>query len=75
MFRLEEAIARAKAGGNKDVKRQLAVALWPGLEYAGQTVNINNLCGGKTKRVDPSWVPIICSICGVSADWLFGIYQ
>jgi hypothetical protein len=74
MFRLDEAIARAKTGGNKDVKQQLAQALWPELGYAGRTVNINNLCSGKTKRIDPKWVPIVCSLCGVSADWLFGIY-
>lgn len=74
MFRLEEAIARARAGGIKDAKRQIAVALWPNLPYGGQTTNINNLCSGRTRRVAPEWIPIICSICGVSADWLFGIY-
>lgn len=74
MFRIEEAIARAKTCGNKDVKQQLATAIWPDLSYAHRTVNINNLCAGRTKRIEPGWVSIICSICGVSADWLFGIY-
>lgn len=75
MFRLDEAIARAKATGNKSAKRSIACALWPELSYEAQTVNINNLCAGRTKRILPEWVPIICSICNVSADWLFGIYN
>lgn len=72
MFRLEEAIARAKTGGNKEIKQALASALWPGLTYAGRTVNINNLCSGRTRRIDPDWVPIICEMCDVSAGFLFG---
>lgn len=73
MFRIEEAIARAKASGKKNIKRELAEALWPEASYFSQNNNINNIANGSTKRINPDWVPIICTMCGVSADWLFGI--
>lgn len=73
MFRVEEAIARAKQSGRKITKKELAAELWPEAQESSQIINICKLCKGTTKRIDPEWVPKICQICGVSADFLFGI--
>lgn len=73
MIRLEEALARARHNGRTNVKNELIEALWPGQVRATQIVNFNNLLSGRTKRVDVETVQTICAICGVSADWLFGI--
>lgn len=73
MIRLEEALARARHNGRTNVKDELMEALWPGQVRASQLVNFNNLLSGRTKRVDVDSIRIICTLCGVSADWLFGL--
>lgn len=73
MIRIEQALAVAKENGRKITKKDLASMLWPDTTAAGQQVNMTNLCGGKTARIDPDWIPIICRECGVTADFLFNI--
>lgn len=73
MIRLEEALARARHNGRTEVKEEMMEALWPGQARASKIVNFNNLVSGRTKRVDAETVVTICSLCGVSADWLFGL--
>lgn len=71
-LRVEEAIARAKANGNRIYKKQIAAKLWPESEDSAQQVNMTNLCNGRTQMCRPEWVNIICDMTGVSADFLLG---
>ena len=73
MMRIEQALARAKEQGNKVLKKDLAAKLWPDSAPAAQQVNMTSLCAGKTTKINPDWVNIICDMCGCSADFLFGI--
>jgi len=73
MMRIEQAIARAKEQGNKVTKKEIAARLWPDSVPSAQQVNMTALCSGRTARVNPEWVVIICEMTGVSADFLLGI--
>ena len=73
MMRIEQALARAKEQGNKVLKKDLAAKLWPDSVPAAQQVNMTALCSGRTIKINPDWVNIICEMCGCSADFLFGI--
>ena len=73
MMRIEQAIARAKEQGKKVLKKDLAAKLWPDSTEAGQQVNMTALCSGKTTKINPDWVAIICGMTGCTADFLFGI--
>lgn len=75
MIRLAEAMAYAKEKGllGKKQKAELAQALWPKSNPKSAYMNFLNLESGKSKKVDVEQVPIICSILGVSADFLFGL--
>lgn len=73
MMRIEQAIARAKEQGNKVLKKEIAARLWPDSDAAAQQVNMTALCNGRTARIAPDWVNIICEMTGCSADFLFGI--
>jgi hypothetical protein len=73
MMRIEQAIARAKEQGNKVLKKDIAARLWPNSTDAGRQVCMTNLCAGKTTRIDPEWVAVICEMTGCSADFLFGL--
>ena len=71
-FRIEEAIARAKAKGNKVMKKDIAARLWPDSDASAQQVNMTKLCNGRTQAVKPEWVVVICEMTGCTADFLFG---
>lgn len=73
MFRIEEAIARAKQNGKKVYKKDIAARLWPDSEPIGQQVNMTRLCAGKNAKIDPQWIVIVCEMTGVTADFLLGI--
>ena len=73
MMRIEQAIARAKEQGNKVMKKDVAARLWPNSSPAAQQVNMTTLCNGKTTRINPEWVNIICEMTGFTADFLFGL--
>ena len=73
MMRIEQALARAKEQGNRVLKKDLAARLWPDSTEAGQQVNMTALCSGKTTKINPDWVNIICEMTGCTADFLFGI--
>ena len=73
MMRIEQAIARAKEQGKKVWKKDIAARLWPDSTEAAQQVNMTALCSGKTTKINPDWVAIICEMTGCSADFLFGI--
>ena len=72
-IRLDEAMARARARGRATVKEELLEALYPNQARTTQIVNFNNLKNGRTRRFDVQTIVSICTICGVSADWLFGL--
>lgn len=73
MIRIEQALARAKEQGKKVRKKDLAAMLWPDSAPVAQQVNMTGLCSGKTTKINPDWVPIICEMTGCTADFLFGI--
>lgn len=73
MMRIEQAIARAKDQGKKIMKKDVAARLWPNSSPAAQQVNMTTLCSGKTTRIAPEWVNIICEMTGCTADFLFGL--
>lgn len=73
MMRIEQALARAKEQGKKVLKKDLAARLWPDSAMAAQQINMTNLCSGKTTKINPNWVNIICEMTGCTADFLFGI--
>lgn len=73
MMRIELAIARAKEQGKKVLKKDVAAKLWPDSTEAGQQVNMTALCSGKTTKISPDWVAIICKMTGCTADFLFGL--
>lgn len=72
-MRIETAIARAKEQGRKVMKKEIAARLWPDSNEAAQQVNMTALCSGKTTRINPEWVGIICEMCGCTADFLLGL--
>ena len=73
MMRIEQSIARAKDQGKKIMKKDVAARLWPNSSPAAQQVNMTTLCSGKTTRIAPEWVNIICEMTGCTADFLFGL--
>lgn len=72
-LRIETAIARAKEQGRVVMKRDIAARLWADSTPAAQQVNMSALCQGRTARIAPEWVLIICEMTGCSADYLFGL--
>lgn len=72
-LKLNEAVAYAKKGGKKIRKVDLAVALWTNSSNKTAHTNFSNLAGGKSKKIDIAFVPILCRELGVSADFLFGL--
>jgi len=74
-MRIEQAIARAKEQGNKVLKKELAALLWPDSTENSQQVNMTSLCNGRTTKINPEWVGIICKKCKCSADFLFGLSE
>lgn len=73
VLRIEQALARAKERGIVIKKKELAAMLWPESVEVTQIVNMTKLCSGRTKRVPPEWIRIICNATGVSADFLLGL--
>ena len=73
MMRIELAIARAKEQGNKVFKKDIAARLWPTSTPEAQQVNMSALCSGKTTKINPDWVAIVCEMTGCTADFLFGL--
>lgn len=72
-MRIEQAIARAKDAGRKVLKKDIAARLWPNSNETAQQVNMTALCSGKTTKINPEWVAIICEMTGCTADFLFGL--
>lgn len=73
MMRIESAIARAKENGKNVTKKEIAARLWPNSSETTQAVNMNNVCNGRTARIEPAWINIICEMTGCSANYLLGI--
>lgn len=72
-IRIDEALAKAKYNGKAVLKKDLAAKLWPDSSEISQQVNLSNLCAGRTTKISPEWILILCSELGVSADYLFGL--
>lgn len=67
----KQAIKRGRERGV--TRQQLCEALYPNVPFENATHNLANLINGKSKKVDIDAVPTICKLCGVSADYLFGL--
>lgn len=72
-IKIEEAIARAKESGRRVLKKDIAARIWPDGTPEARQVNMTKLLKGRTLRIEPEWVKIICEMTGVSADFLFGM--
>lgn len=72
-LRIKEAIARASLHGITITQTAIAARLWPDRPKITQQVNMGNLISGRRASVMVEWVPIICEMCGCSADFLFGL--
>lgn len=72
-LKLNEAIARSEANGKKVLKKDIAARLFEGVSESAQQVNMTNLLNGKTQRIKPEWIVIICEMCNCSANFLFGM--
>lgn len=71
-LKVNEAIALSAANGKKVFKKDIAARLFPGVSTATQQVNMTSLCNGKTKRILPEWVIVICEMCDCTPNYLFG---
>lgn len=72
-LRINEALARANTQGKKVFKKDISEKLWPDSTAIAQQVNMTNLCCGKTQKINPDWVRIICEMLDCTADFLFGL--
>lgn len=72
-LKINEAIARCADNGKRVWKKDIAARLFPEIDERTQQSNFSNLVNGKTMRVKPEWIPILCEMCECSADFLFGI--
>ena len=73
MFRLNDAFVIAFAKGKNVTKKQIAARLWPDAPEASRGINMARLCSGKTLKIDPAWVPIICEELECTPAFLFGM--
>lgn len=74
-LKINEALAYATANGKKINKGELAAKLFPEASKACQYQKLQHLLSGRTLRIKPETVVIICQETGVSADYLFGLKQ
>jgi DNA-binding Xre family transcriptional regulator len=74
-LRISEAILRSEMNGKNVFKKDIAARIFPGLSEAAPPVNFTNLCQGKTKRVAPQWVLIICEMCDCTPNYLFNFNE
>lgn len=73
VLRIIEALAYAQVHGKKINKGELAEKLFPETNKACQYQKLQHLISGRTLRVKPETVVIICKETGVSADYIFGL--
>lgn len=71
-FRISEAIARSQQNGKKVFKKEIAAKLWPDVQESAQQVAMTNLCSGKTQKIKPEWVTIVCEMTDCTPNYLFG---
>lgn len=76
-LRIEEALdfhEKTKAKSEPSIlKGDLANVFFGGAKEKTRPVNMSNLVGGRTTRVDPEWVHHLCKVTRVDANFLFGI--
>lgn len=71
-LRINEAIGRAQTNGINVLKKDIASRIWHDSKESTQQVNMTNLCKGRTRKINPEWVIIICEMCGCTPNYLFG---
>lgn len=71
-IRVNEAIAYAQK--TKPIKKtDLAKQIWAGSNDHSALTNLSNMNSGRSKTISADAVNTICRVCGVSADFLFGL--
>lgn len=73
MFRLNDAFVIAITKGKNVTKKQIAARLWPDASETSRGINMSHLCSGKTRKIYPEWVPIICEELECTPAFLFGM--
>lgn len=72
-LKINEAIAFATMNGKKINKTAIAARLWPDSTPLTRRQNMTNLCTGKTDKINPRWVDVICEMTGCDANFLFNV--
>lgn len=76
-IKIEEALEFHEINRNlkepKIPKSDLADVFFEGSREKTRSVNMSNLLGGRTVRVDPKWIRHLCKVTGVDANFLFGV--
>lgn len=72
-IKINEAIAFATMNGKKITKTAIAARIWPTSAPLTRRANMTNLCTGKTDKINPEWISIICEMTGCDANFLFDI--
>lgn len=72
-LKINEAIARSEVMGRKVFKKDIAAKLFPNQPQSTQQVNFANLCTGRTQRVKPEWIIVICDMCECTPQFLLGM--
>ena len=70
-FRIFEAITHAQDKGIEVTKQSLAVKFYPDSSPATAIRNFNKLYSGKTRKIEPWMVHLLCETCKVDANFLF----
>ena len=71
-LRINEAIGRAKQKGIKVNKKIIASKIWVDSSISSQQMNMLRLCNGRTKKIAPEWIMIICEMCDCTPNYLMG---
>lgn len=74
-LKINEAMAlhTARTGERLEKKKLAALLFADAPTDSARQVAMTNICRGRTLRIKPEWIPIICNYCGCSADFLFGM--
>lgn len=72
-LKINEALARQEAKGNKIFKKQISAELWPESSASSRSTSMGRLCRGGVSKISPEQIVIICKMCQCSADYLLGL--
>lgn len=74
-LKINEAIAAAQLQGKVVKKKDLAKKFFPKSTDQSRSTLMTKVCSGKTTRIDPEWIVILCQECGVTANFVLGMEE